>query len=81
MVRTSTCHAGGRGLENCTRDDGHQTFKGVPRDDEIFEPSSMAHDSRTFQDGDFSHVPSLQRAGPKSDYDLRDLKIVLDPVL
>jgi|GraSoi2013_115cm_1033766.scaffolds.fasta_scaffold151950_3 hypothetical protein len=41
----------------------------------------MAHDSRTFQDGDFSHVPSLQRAGPKSDYDLRDLKIVLDPVL
>ncbi len=24
----------------------------------------MAHDSRTFQDGDFSRVTNLQRAGP-----------------
>jgi len=52
---------------NHIHSDSHKTFDGIPRDCEIFEPSFIAHDNRTFQYGGFSHVPSLQCAQPNSD--------------
>ncbi len=45
-------------------DNGHQAFQGIPADGEVFEPSPMAHDSRTFQDTDFSHPCSLSPLVP-----------------
>ena len=46
---------------DCACDHSHQTFSTIPRDSEIFEPSSMTHDTWPFQDNALIHLHSLQR--------------------
>jgi len=40
--------------------DRYQTFEGVPRDSEVFEPSPALHYGSTFQNCGFRHMGSIQ---------------------
>ena len=40
--------------------DRYQTFEGVPRDGEVFEPSPALHYGSTFQNYGFRHMGSIQ---------------------